>query len=116
MEKVEEVLNKILLPLNSSWKIMVVELKESTDEVFVELAYDLPYLEVNGLRYSIYDHRPFRLWRHLDLWQYKTFIRARLPRYKDEKGFYHTIDIPWAEPSEQMTVLLKKNHRNTPID
>jgi len=27
------------------------------------------------------------------LWQYKTFISARLPRYKDEKGFYHTVDI-----------------------
>ena len=117
MKKVEEVLHKILLPLNSSWKIGDVQLKESTDEVFVELKYDLPYIEVDGHRYSIYDHRPSRFWRHLDLWQYKTFISARLPRYKDEKGFYlyfvrstkyHTIDIPWAEPSEQMTVLLKK--------
>jgi len=126
MEKVEEILNKILLPLNSSWKIDDVQLKESTDEVFVELKYDLPYtctmyevrsIEVDSRRYGIYDHRPSRLWRHLDLWHYKTFISARLPRYKDEKGFYlyfvrstkyHTIDIPWAEPSEQMTVLLKK--------
>jgi hypothetical protein len=108
MEKVEKILNKILLPLNSSWIISDVQLKASTDEVFVELKYNLPYIEVDSHRYAIYDHRPFRLWRHLDLWQYKTFISARLPRYKDEKGFYHTIDIPWSEPSEQMTVLLKK--------
>jgi hypothetical protein len=108
MEKVEEVLNKILLPIDRSWIISDVQLKSSTDEVFVELKYDLPYIEVDSRRYHIYDHRPSRLWRHLDLWQYKTFINARLPRYKDEKGFYHTVDIPWAEASEQMTVLLKK--------
>jgi hypothetical protein len=108
MEKIEEILNKILLPLDSCWKISDVQLHESTDEVYVYLQYNLPYIEANGCRYSIYDHRPSRNWRHLDLWQYKTYITARLPRYKDENGFYHTIDIPWAEPSEQMTILLKK--------
>ena len=108
MKKAEEILNKILLPLNSNWKITDIQLKEAADEIFVELEYDLPYIEVDGHRYSIYDHRPLRSWRHLDLWQYKTFISARLPRYKDEKGFYHTVGIPWAEQYDQMTVLLKK--------
>jgi hypothetical protein len=79
-----------------------------TEEIEVVLEYNLPYIEVNSTRYGIYDRRPSRRWRHLDLWQYKTFIRARLPRYKDEKGFYHTVEVPWAEPSEQMTVLLEK--------
>ena len=125
MKKAEEILNKILLPLNSNWKITDVQLKEATDEVFVELEYDLPYtctlyevrsIEADGHRYSIYDHRPLRSWRHLDLWQYKTLISARLPRYKDEKGFYHTVDIPWAEQYDQMTVLLKKNCRNASIN
>jgi hypothetical protein len=116
MEKLEEILNKILLPLNSCWKISDAQLDESTDEVQVYLHYDLPYIESEGGRYSIYDHRPFRRWRHLDLWQYKTYITARLPRYRDEQGFYHTVDIPWAEASEQMSILLKKNHRDTAID
>ena len=66
-----------------------------TDEVYFSLSYALPYIEVNGRRYSIYDHRPSRNWRHLDLWQYKTYIPARLPRYKDDIGFYHTIEVPW---------------------
>ena len=108
MENAENILNKILLPLDSCWKISEVQLYKSNDEVHVNLEYALPYIEASGRRYSIYDHRPSRSWRHLDLWQYKTCISARLPRYKDEKGFYHTVDIPWAEPSDQMTVLLKK--------
>jgi hypothetical protein len=108
MNHTEEILSTILLPINSSWKISAVQVDESTDEVTVDLEYDLSYIEANHQRYAIYDHRPSRRWRHLDLWQYKTFITARLPRYKDEKGFYHTIEVPWAEVSDQMTVLLKK--------
>jgi hypothetical protein len=108
MAKKEDILEKILLPLNSCWKIIGVEVDDVSDNVYVDLEYDLPHIEVDSKRYGIYDHRPVRQWRHLDLWQYKTFIRACLPRYKDEKGFYHTVSVPWAEPSEQMTVLLEK--------
>jgi len=108
MNSTEDILSKILLPLNSSWKISSVRVDDSADEVYVDLKYDLPYIEVDHIRYGIYDHRPSRDWRHLDLWQYKTFLTARLPRYKDKEGFYHTIEVPWAEVSEQMTVLLKK--------
>jgi hypothetical protein len=108
MRKVEEILEKILLPIDSSWEITDVKVNEVTEEIEVELQYSISEIEVEGKCYSIYDHRPIRRWRHLDLWQYKTFISARLPRYKDEKGFYHTIEVPWAEIGEQMTILLEK--------
>ncbi|MDR0287424.1 MAG: hypothetical protein LBI03_06965, partial [Clostridiales bacterium] len=81
-------------------------MQESTKDICVDLTYALPYIEANGRRYNIYDRRPSREWRHLDLWQYKTWITARLPRYRDENDFYHTVDIPWADPGEQTTVLL----------
>ena len=70
MINTEDILSKILLPLNSSWSISDVHINEATDDVFVDLKYDLPYVEANNRRYSIYDHRPSRRWRHLDLWQY----------------------------------------------
>ena len=108
MESLDEILEKILLPIDTSWKISDVKVNEVTEEVEVELKYTLPAIEIEGKRYGIYDHRPKRKWRHLDLWQYKTFISACLPRYKDESGFYHTVDVPWADPSEQMTILLEK--------
>jgi len=108
MNRTEEILSKLLLPLNSSWQISDVRVNESSDEVYVDLKYSLSYIEADDQRYRIYDHRPLRQWRHLDLWQYKTFITASLPRYKDAQGFYHTVKVPWAEVSDQMTVLLKK--------
>ena len=108
MNKVEEILEKILLPIDGLWKVSDVKVDEFSETVEVALEYALPYIEVKGKRYSIYDHRPIRNWRHLDLWQYKTYLSARLPRYKDEKGFYHSVEVPWAEVGEQMTVLLEK--------
>ena len=103
----KEVLSKILLPLNQEWEVKEVETK-GEEEVSVVLEYRLDYVEANGVRYPIYDWRQERKWRHLDLWQYKTYIRARLPRYKDEKGFFKTLSVPWAEEYERMTILLEK--------
>jgi transposase len=108
MEQVNKILEKILLPLNSSWAISEVKVDELNSEIDVELHYISPYVEVCDKQYGIYDHRPVRRWRHLDLWQYKTFISARLPRYKDDKGFYHSVEVPWAETSERMSILLEK--------
>ncbi|GHV43050.1 hypothetical protein FACS1894180_1010 [Bacteroidia bacterium] len=104
----KQVLKKILLPLNKEWEVSEVETAESAEEIFVKLRYTLDYVEDNGVRYSIYDHRSERKWRHLDLWQYKTFLVAQLPRYKDNNGFFKTVSVPWAEEYERMTVLLEK--------
>ena len=112
MKKVEEILEKILLPIDSSWNIVEVKVDEPQESIEIELNYGKPYIEEGGKRYSIYDHRPIRHWRHLDLWQYKTYISARLPRYKDSSGFYHTLSIPWADSGEQMTDLLEKKNNN----
>jgi hypothetical protein len=108
MNKTEEILEKIFLPLDSSWKIAGTSLDAFSSEISIELKYDLPYVEVDGERYKIYDFRPLRRWRHLDLWNCPTFITARLPRYKDGSGCYRTVEVPWADSGEQMTDLLKK--------
>jgi hypothetical protein len=108
MKETHEILNKILLPLNSSWTVSEVKVDEKKEEIDVVLTYNQSHIEVDGNCYGIYDHRPARRWRHLDLWQYKTYITADIPRYKDEKGFYHSVKIPWAEACERMTILLEK--------
>ncbi|GHT20392.1 hypothetical protein AGMMS4957_07140 [Bacteroidia bacterium] len=103
-----QILEEILLPVNTAWEVSGVVTDEVAGNIYVKLRYRLDYVEDNGARYSIYDHRKERQWRHLDLWQYKTYLVAELPRYKDEKGFFKTVSIPWAEEYERMTVLLEK--------
>jgi transposase len=110
MEIIDEkqILGNILLPLSTSWEVLSVETNEESEEIYVKLSYILDYVEESGVRYPIYDHRKERKWRHLDLWHYKTFLLAELPRYKDAKGNYKTVFVPWAEEYERITELLEK--------
>jgi hypothetical protein len=43
----------------------------------------------------------------LDLWQYKTLIVTRLPRYDDGRGV-KTIEVPWSDSNERITRMLEK--------
>jgi hypothetical protein len=104
----KQILEQILLPLNTFWEVSEVKTNERSEEVQVFLRYCLDYVEDKGVRYPIYDYRKERKWRHLDLWQYKTFLVAQLPRYKDDKGNFRTISIPWSDEYERMTTLLEK--------
>jgi transposase len=110
MEKDVEkrVLEKVLLPINTAWEVSSVSSDELSEEIFVKLHYKYDYVEDNGNRYPIYDHRKMRKWRHLDLWQYKTYLMAEVPRYKDKNGFFKTVSIPWSDEYERITNLLKK--------
>ena len=104
---VENILEKILLPVNHDWVIDKVSVKEDTREIYVDLKYISDIISVSEFQYPIYDLRPVRTWRHLDLWEYKTFLRARLPRYKHDIGI-SSIEVPWADAVERMTYLLEK--------
>lgn len=103
----EEIITKILIPSGDDWKFINVEVNEDEQTIYVDLSYDKETVSINEVEYPIYDFRPIRKWRHLDLWQYKTFIRARLPRYVTGKSA-KTIEVPWADPLERMTLLFEK--------
>jgi transposase len=110
MEIIDEkqILGQILLPLNTFWEVFSVEVNEAAEEIYVKLSYSVDYVEESGVRYPIYDRRKVRKWRHLDLWQYKTFLFAELPRYKDESGNFKTVSVPWSSEYERITELLEK--------
>jgi transposase len=100
-------LEKILLPVTDGWQITQIQVDEQKEEVHVYLHYGKSSIEINGKQYKLYDHREERQWRHLDLWQYKTFILASVPRYKGEDGI-KTLEVPWSDAHERMTWMLEK--------
>jgi transposase len=104
----KDILGKLLLPLNSEWEVSEIETNKASEEILVRLRYKYDYVEENGVRYSIYDRRKERRWRHLDLWQYKTYLLAQLPRYKDKSGHFRSVFVPWADACERMSILLEK--------
>jgi transposase len=54
-----------------------------------------------------HDHAPERTWRHLDVMQFTTQIRARLPRCNCPEHGVLTIIPPWAEPGSRYTLLFE---------
>ena len=59
--EIKEVLDNILLPLDASWCISSVITDDESGEIFLQLAYKLDYVEVEGVRYPIYDFRKERI-------------------------------------------------------
>lgn len=107
MKSAEEILKSILLPDDPCWEVADVMCDDSKEEIRVYLSYIAKGVEVGGERYPIFNHRPSREWRHLDLWHYKTFLVARVPRYmKDGKAI--SLEVPWAKPNAQISWLLEK--------
>ena len=68
----KDVLQQILLPTTKEWDIIGVKVNERNCEIFVDIGYNRSVVSVDSQDYPIYDYRPSRQWRHLDLWQYKT--------------------------------------------
>ena len=54
-----------------------------------------------------YDSKP-RKWRHLDSFQYQTFIHAEIPRCNCPEHGVKQIEIPWAGENSRITSLFER--------
>ncbi len=100
-------LGKLIVPVNSLWGVKEIKVDHESGEIYVFVEFNQDYYRHKGKRFPLYDRRPARQWRHLDLWQYKTFITARVPRIKVDGGIM-SIPVPWADENERMTILMEK--------
>ena len=99
-----------LLDLGTDWIIEKVEFDEDTKEIDIYARFNLEsYKEKNGDSYNgIYDYRDYRRWRHLDILQYKCFIKAKIPRLIDKDGKIKSLDVTWADPGLRHTFLFER--------
>ena len=101
------------LNLGPEWTVVDVEMRECSPDpdelhVYVERtpghALRCPRC---GAMHGVYDTRE-RTWRHLDIWQYKTFVHCKLPRLDCGEGGPVTAEVPWAAPdAEHFTALFE---------
>jgi transposase len=100
----------MLLGIQSPWRVTKAELKLATQRVEVELEHD-PAAAVAcpecGKSCPRYDHTPVREWRHLDVMQFTTVIRARVPRCNCPEHGVVTVQVPWAEPHGRFTLMFE---------
>ncbi|QRF74545.1 Transposase [Thermoplasmatales archaeon] len=93
-----EELFRRLLGLEEPW--IIKEIKFDHQEKRVDIFIDFPKgsrfpCPVCGIPYGVHDTEE-RTWRHLNVFQYPTYVHAREPRIKCDQHGKKTADLPWA--------------------
>jgi len=96
-----------LLGLEAPWRVHAAQLDLLRGRVELEVAWDegaavvCPECKEECARH---DHAPEREWRHLNVMQFLTAIRARVPRCRCPEHGVKTVRTPWAEPGSHFTL------------
>lgn len=96
-----------LLGISSPWRVKRAELELAKSKVEIEVEWDPQAAVVCaqcGRECPRHDHAPERTWRHLDVMQFTTIIRARVPRSRCPEHGVGTVRAPWAEPGSRFTL------------
>jgi len=57
-----------------------------------------------GRQAGLYDHLPVRVWRHLNVMQYRLKLCAAVPRCNCPEHGVKALRVPWAEPHSRFTL------------
>jgi transposase len=106
----QEDLFKLALNLQDPWYIKSIEFSSAEKQLDIHIDFAAgSRFECSNCKSpnnSIHDTKE-RVWRHLNFFQFKTYIHARVPRTKCEKcGAIRLIDVPWARRSVGFTLLM----------
>jgi transposase len=107
----ELTLFSLALGLAKPWQ--VADLKFSKEEGRLDLRIDF----VKGAKFpcpscketqesEVHDTLD-RTWRHLNFFQYETYLHARVPRIRCGKCGVKQVDVPWARPGSGFTLLFE---------
>ncbi len=118
--KSEELFRK-LLGLEDPW--IIKEIKFDHQEKKVDIFLDFPKgsrfpCPVCGILYGVHETEE-RTWRHLNIFQYPTYVHAREPRIKCNEHGKKTVNLPWARKgsgfSLQFEALVVEMSREMPV-
>jgi transposase len=101
----------LALGLTKPWQ--VADLKFSKEEGRLDLWIDF----VKGAKFpcpscdqtkeaEVHDTQD-RTWRHLNFFQYETYLHARVPRVRCGSCGVKQVDVPWARPGSGFTLLFE---------
>ncbi len=100
----------LLLGIQSPWQVQRADLDLAAQQVQIVVAHGsagtvrCPQCQRACARY---DHTAERQWRHLDVMQFTTIIRARVPRCQCPEHGVMTVVTPWAEPHGRFTLFFE---------
>jgi transposase len=95
----------LLLDFGDEWVITNIDTNHKTHEIFLNVEYVSESYEdpVSHTPAKLYDHTETRVWRHLDILHYKSYISCRIPRVLCADGKVRQISIGWANKHDRHT-------------
>ena len=104
MADVNKIIDKVL-NLPKPWRVSEVKFDHALKTVDIYLSYKKGSLfpcPTCDDECPIHDTKE-RTWRHLDLFDYKTMLHAKVPRVKCERHGVKMVDLKWSEKGSNFT-------------
>ncbi len=93
-----------IMGINKPWYIKGIE--QEGNEIHIKVDFELgSQFEYHGEKCGVHDTVE-RTWRHLNLFQYKAYITARVPRIKTKDGVKQ-VEVPWGRKGSGFTLLFE---------
>jgi len=99
-----------LLGLKAPWKVTQVKVSHSDQRMDIQVVHapETPFAcPTCGQACPVYDHAPARRWRHLDAFQFHTYLHADPPRIQCDEHGVKTAELPWAAPGARFTEMFE---------
>jgi transposase len=100
------------LGLSGPWRVMRSEFDAEAAQLDLYLGFDrgarfaCPAKDCAQRRCPVHDAEE-KTWRHLDFFQHKAFLHARLPRVRCPEHGVRQVSVPWARPGSGFTLLFE---------
>lgn len=97
------------LGLSSPWKVVSCDFDPvaKTLELALDFAPGSRFIDPeSGASCPVHDTVE-RVWQHLNFFEHRTTLRARVPRIKPPGGGIKNVTLPWARPQSGFTLLME---------
>lgn len=99
-----------LLGLTEGWTVTKVGLDLASQRVEIKVDWTAPRVvscPECGEAAPLYDLREERTWRHLDVMQFETLLKCRVPRCKCPEHGVQSVLTPWSGKHSRFTLLFE---------
>lgn len=101
---------EIALGLSKPWSVKNVSFEQinKTRELHIYLDFEkgFKFMQEDGFEASAYDTID-REWQHLNFFEHKCYLHARVPRVKIKSGKIQVQEVPWARKGSGFTLLFE---------
>lgn len=99
------------LSLSTPWYVERVEFKTAIDQsnelhIYLNFKRGAKFNDAQETLCSVYDTVE-REWQHLNFFQHRCVLHARVPRIKTSSGEIKRVEVPWARPNSGFTLLFE---------